>query len=175
MKKKETVKFHDPETNMDVYMGKIESDRMPMPILQNMGRPKIFEKIEDLLTGVFNYFTWCDDHPIYTSEFRTVDKDLVEVSIPHRRPYSIKGMQTYLGVGPNYFAQIIDFQSSPPSNIPYADFSEIWNSIKDIIYQQKFDGAAVGIFNTNLIIRDLGLADKKQIELPNVNDELTFE
>jgi hypothetical protein len=32
------------------------------------------------------------------------------------------------------------------------------------MFTQKFSGAAVGIFNANIISRDLGLIDKKQID-----------
>ena len=40
----------------------------------------------------------------------------------------------------------------------------IIHKIEEIIYNQKFEGAAVGIFNSNIIARDLGLSDKKDID-----------
>lgn len=42
----------------------------------------------------------------------------------------------------------------------YEEFKEVIAQIDKIIYQQKFDGAAIGGYNPQLIIRDLGLADK---------------
>lgn len=43
------------------------------------------------------------------------------------------------------------------------DFSAVINKIEEIIYQQKFEGAAVGLFNSNIIARDLGLRDKQDL------------
>ena len=40
------------------------------------------------------------------------------------------------------------------------EFSSVITRIRETIYQQKFEGAAVGAFNANIIARDLGLADK---------------
>lgn len=42
----------------------------------------------------------------------------------------------------------------------FAEFQETIAKIGRVIYEQKFDGAAIGEYNPQLIIRDLGLADK---------------
>ncbi|MFC0183379.1 terminase small subunit [Pseudarcicella hirudinis] len=44
-------------------------------------------------------------------------------------------------------------------------FLEVITRIEEIVYVQKFEGAAVGAFNANIIARDLGLADKQNIDL----------
>ena len=38
--------------------------------------------------------------------------------------------------------------------------------VENIIRDQKFSGACSGHFNHAIIIRDLGLADKKEVDLP---------
>lgn len=43
------------------------------------------------------------------------------------------------------------------------DFKAITARVRDIIYSQKFDGAARGIFESNIIARDLGIGDKLDI------------
>jgi hypothetical protein len=43
------------------------------------------------------------------------------------------------------------------------DFLVVTARIEQIIYTQKFEGAAVGIFNANIISRDLGLIDKSDL------------
>ena len=43
------------------------------------------------------------------------------------------------------------------------DFSKVIRDIKDIIEVQKFEGASAGLLNANIIARDLGLADTKQL------------
>ena len=37
------------------------------------------------------------------------------------------------------------------------------------MFEQKFAGAAVGLFNANIIARDLGLTDKQEIKMDNAN------
>ena len=44
------------------------------------------------------------------------------------------------------------------------DYSEVTAKIEDIIRTQKFSGAAADLLNANIIARDLGLADKKEID-----------
>lgn len=42
-------------------------------------------------------------------------------------------------------------------------YSDICGLIKDIIYTQKFQGAAADLLNPAIIVRELGLADKKDL------------
>lgn len=42
----------------------------------------------------------------------------------------------------------------------YPEFQEVVQRIDHVIYEQKFDGAAIGGYNPQLIIRDLGLSEK---------------
>ena len=44
------------------------------------------------------------------------------------------------------------------------DYSLIITRIREIIYRQKFEGAAAGFLNSSIIARDLGLQDKQQLE-----------
>lgn len=49
-------------------------------------------------------------------------------------------------------------------NGAYGDFSDVIRAISNIMYANKFEGAAVGAFNANIISRDLGLAEKTSNE-----------
>ena len=44
------------------------------------------------------------------------------------------------------------------------DFIAVTKWIKDVIYSQKFEGAAAGLLNSNIIARDLGLKEKTETE-----------
>ena len=44
------------------------------------------------------------------------------------------------------------------------DFSSIVARVEEVIYSQKFAGAAADLLNSNIIARDLGLTDKVQQE-----------
>jgi hypothetical protein len=43
------------------------------------------------------------------------------------------------------------------------DFCTVVSRAEQIIYQQKFTGAAADLLNPNIIARDLGLADKQDV------------
>ena len=43
-------------------------------------------------------------------------------------------------------------------------YFDITARIRDIIYSQKFTGAAAGLLESNIIARELGLADKQEIK-----------
>lgn len=45
----------------------------------------------------------------------------------------------------------------------YGDFGGVIRAIGNIIYQSKFDGAVVGLYKENIIARDLGLTEKKEV------------
>ena len=44
-----------------------------------------------------------------------------------------------------------------------ADLSEVIATAESAIFTQKFEAAATGLLNANLISRDLGLADRKEL------------
>jgi hypothetical protein len=44
------------------------------------------------------------------------------------------------------------------------DFSKVLTHVREVIYNQKFTGAAAGFLNPNIIARDLGLVDKAKVE-----------
>lgn len=43
-------------------------------------------------------------------------------------------------------------------------FSDITTRAEEIIYDQKFSGAAADLLNANIIARDLGLKEQSQVE-----------
>lgn len=73
------------------------------------------------------------------------------------RPFTWQGLCMYLDTSTAYFRQ---FKESNTDK----DFSTIISRIEDVIYRQKFEGAASGFLNHNIIARDLGLVDKKEMD-----------
>ena len=50
------------------------------------------------------------------------------------------------------------------AEIAFPKFSEVRDNIKRVIFTQKFEGASAGLLNSSIIARELGLADKKEID-----------
>lgn len=118
------------------------------------GRDKLFETPELLWEAACEYFEWCDENPLMEVDFKGKDADRVE--LPRMRAYTIHGLTRYLDCNSKYFN---DFKAAN-----HEGFSDILTRIMEIIYDQKFTGAAAGFLNPNIIARDLGLADKKETE-----------
>lgn len=132
------------------------------------GRDKIFATAEILWDAACEYFQWCEDNPLKEEQAMKikVDRDTEEIKmiqLSKLRPFTMHGLCNYLGVNTKYF---FDFEEVIKDKQDKAskDFSEVCTRIREIIYNQKFTGATVGFFNANIIARDLGLADKSEIE-----------
>lgn len=118
------------------------------------GAHKLFETPELMWEAACEYFQWCDENPIEVNDFR--GKDAEEVILKKDRPYTLHGLCLYMDVSTGYFRE---FKKDCTK-----DFVSVVTRIEETIYDQKFTGASVGLFNHNIIARDLGLADKKEID-----------
>src|SRR5690606_35163598 len=118
------------------------------------GRDKLFATPELLWQAACEYFVWCDNNPVLKEDYVVKDADKVQSEL--QRHYTISGLCIYLDVSSVWWAKIKGSATE--------DFLQVLSSIEEIIYSQKFDGAAVGVFNQSIIARDLGLADKKEVE-----------
>lgn len=124
------------------------------------GRDKLFETSALLWEAACEYFQWCDDNPWVKVETKVKNSGSEVTNSPAARPYTLTGLCLYLGCNTKYF---FDFKQALPKD--EKDFSEVVTRIEDAIYTQKFEGAAVGTFNSNIIARDLGLKDVKSNEI----------
>lgn len=118
------------------------------------GRDKLFATPDLMWKAAGEYFQWCIDNPLIEIDF--VGKDAIQVEKPKMRAFTLHGLTLYLDCNLQYFG---DFKKTCDK-----DFSLVITRIEQIIYDQKFSGAAAGFLKENLIARDLGLADKKDIE-----------
>ncbi len=136
------------------------------------GRDKLFETPELLWQAACEYFKWCEDNPFMETEQARgnsyyVDKDdetglktfapnLIE--LPKMRPFTLYGLCLYLDCSTSYFRA---FKSTATEKSK--DFITVIEKMEEIIYNQKFSGAAAGFLNANIIARDLGLIDKGEL------------
>lgn len=147
------------------------------------GRDKLFATPELLLEACQEYFNWVDAHPWYKVEQikkpyqeEYYDKGVKKTrwvtiaKIPTVRPYTIQGLCNYLDCNSVWFNQFETainkkLEAAGPENADdeTKGFSKILTHVREMIYQQKFEGAAVGAFNASIIQRDLSLVDKTDI------------
>lgn len=124
------------------------------------GRDKLFTTPSLMLEAAYEYFTWCQKNPLYRAEpIKAGKKAGKMIDVPVGRPFTLQGLCNYLGTHATYFNEFVESISDKDDEVS-KDFSQVTLEIKNIIYQQKFEGATVGLFNANIISRDLGLIDR---------------
>ena len=119
------------------------------------GRNPIFKSPEQLWDACCEYFKWVDDHPLVAAELVKYQGEATLAEVPKMRAMHIGGLCMFLDITlPTWHA----YKAKE-------DFSNVVTRAEEIIYQQKFSGAAADLFNANIIARDLGLKDHSSSEV----------
>lgn len=120
-------------------------------LAENAGRPRLFASPDELWDKAVEYFQWCDENPLISYEWN--GKDPVKCDIEKMRAYTWSGLEYYLNID-----SLREYKTT------YKEFSHVISRIEKVLYTQKFEGAAAGLLNANIIARDLGLADKRELD-----------
>lgn len=135
------------------------------------GRDKLFKTPELLWEAATEYFEWCEENPFQEVEQRKGniiiqkgaeigDIDISPiVNLPKLRAFTLHGLCIYLDCSTSYFRA---FKSTLKEEDK--DFLTVITRIEEIIYEQKFTGAAAGFLNQTIIARDLGLKESTVVD-----------
>lgn len=118
------------------------------------GRKPIFSDADQLWDACTEYFAWVEENPLWsnkTVQFQGAPVDLPEAKM---RAMTKQGLCLFLDIDPTTWE---DYKKKE-------DFSRIITRVESVIYQQKFSGAAADLLNPNIIARDLGLRDSKELD-----------
>lgn len=106
------------------------------------------------LPAQFNdYVEWVNNNPITKPFFNTKTGFVDDMKLP--RPLTIIAFCQFIGLSRSTF----DKWSKEP------EYEPICSIIRDAIYNQKYEGAAVGIFNSTIMVRDLNLSEQVNVSL----------
>jgi hypothetical protein len=126
------------------------------------GRDKIFKTPDLMWDAACEYFAWIQDNPLLEQEVVKY-KDYYEIiTLEKMRAFTLTGLCLYLDVNTAYFNQFEDELKGKTDDLS-KDFSKVITRIRETLYTQKFEGAASGFLNPNIIARDLGLIDKSDL------------
>ena len=132
------------------------------------GRDRIIEDPFLLSENIDEYFLWCLDNPIIQIDYR--GKDLTEIELPLPRVFKKEELARFVGLSEWRLLEDLKKISK--------DFSQVIKETENIIADQKYTYAVVGIFNSNIVSRDLGLTDKtdlttngKDLQQSNLSEE----
>ncbi len=127
---------------------------------------KLYVQPEAFLKDACEYFVWCESHPLQEEQvaFHKIKDGVGEDAREHiqvsragkarMRPFTRMGLATHLGIP---VSRLSGYTARG------GGWAEAMEMIEQIIYTQKFEGAAAGLLNATIISRDLGLAEKQEV------------
>lgn len=122
------------------------------------GRKRVFKSPKHLKNAALEYFKSVDENPLYESKPHVVSGEIVYSETPKARPYTISGMCVFFRIS----------QETWTLYRKRKEFIGIIAIIEDIMRTQKLEGATAGLFNANIIARELGLTDKSEVHQTSV-------
>lgn len=129
------------------------------------GAKRKFETPQDMWDQACAYFRWCESEVLNeTKLFKVKDgpqsPDRIESSfVSHVRPMTQAGLCAFVGMTDQTYR---NYRKSDAYN-------EVAEMIDQIMFEQKFSGASVGLYNANIIGRELGLADRVEQRIESTN------
>lgn len=123
------------------------------------------------------YFQWVDDNPWIKKEaIKSGDMAGTVMDVPHTRPYTEIGFCVFHNLGEKYIRELADTLKGKEDE-ESLKLSAVLTQARARCYAQKFEGATVGAFNANIIARDLGMVDRKDITTneESINKRLTMD
>lgn len=110
------------------------------------------------------------ENPMFKIEY--VGKDGREVRTALNVPITFEGFECYLA-DLGIIQDLGDYTRNRDNK--YDDYSAIITRIQKNCFVQNLKGAAVGLFNANIIAKKLGMVEKTQNENTNRNFDITMD
>lgn len=117
------------------------------------GRNPIFPSPDALWEACCEYFEWVEANPLKEAKICSYQGVNTLEEVPKMRAMTVSGLLLFLDISAQAWSEYKERQ----------DFGEVTTRVNDIIYNQKFSGAAADLLNANIIARDLGLRDKQEL------------
>lgn len=123
----------------------------------NVGAPRIFGNPEEFAEAINSYFEFVENNPLKEGQLMKakINRDEEEVKVyklSKLRAMSLQGLCSFLGINTDTF---YEYEKK-------AGFTAIATHARQIMFAQKFEGAAAGLLNSSIIARELGLVDKTE-------------
>lgn len=119
------------------------------------GKDKKYKSASDLYNACNEYFDFVDNNPLIETVVQkrkiSRDEEVIElVQVPKMRAYTIEGLCNFLDICVKTWYNYKEYGK---------DYLQVATRVDSVIRNQKFEGAASGFLNPNIIARDLGLRD----------------
>lgn len=123
------------------------------------GRKPTFASPDDLWDACCEYFEWVEESPLWEMKAFSYQGQVTQEPVAKMRAMTIAGLCIFLDISETCWASYRGKE----------DFHGVVSRVEQIIYTQKFSGAAADLLNPNIIARDLGLKDASKQEVTGAN------
>ena len=117
------------------------------------GRDRLFGSPAALWEACCEYFEWVEANPLIEMRPFAYQGVVIQEPVPKMRAMTIDGLCLFLDIDVRTWASWRSVD----------DFIPVVTRAESVIRSQKFAGAAADLLNANIIARDMGLADKKDL------------
>lgn len=127
------------------------------------GRNPKFESGDQLWSACCEYFQWVEDNPLWEMKPFAYQGEVTQEPVAKMRAMTLTGLCLFLDISDDTWR---NYRSNE-------DLLGVVSRAEKVIYDQKFSGAAADLLNANIIARDLGLAEKKEVKqsVSDLSDE----
>lgn len=116
------------------------------------GRPRAFKSPQEMWDKAVSYFKWCEENAIDETKLFSFQGEISSGRAPHMRAMTQAGLCSFLNIGQSTYK---DYKNK-------LEFSAVTEAIEQVMFEQKFSGAAAGMLKENIIARELGIIDKEE-------------
>lgn len=117
---------------------------------------KKIKKPEELMAMVCEYFQWLEDNPLMEGQIKSFEGSHTIEELPKMRAPTLAGLCAHLGIHRDTWGAWRRGERCP-------EFATVVEWTEQIMYDEKFTGAAAGLLNPMIIVRDLGLSEKNEL------------
>ena len=117
------------------------------------GRNPIFKNPDDLWDACCQYFDYIHENPLLEDKAFAFQGVVTHEPVAKMKAMTMRGLYLFLDIDRATWAEYRAKEG----------FSTVTTRAEDVIYEQKFTGAAADLLNANIIARDLGLQDRQQV------------
>ncbi|MGQ5734191.1 DNA-packaging protein [Serratia sp. IR-2025] len=127
------------------------------------GRNPKFESGDQLWSACCEYFQWVEDNPLWEMKPFAYQGEVTQAPVAKMRAMTLTGLCLFLDISDDTWRNYREKE----------DLLGVVTRAEKVIYDQKFSGAAADLLNANIIARDLGLAEKKEVKqsVSDLSDE----
>lgn len=128
-----------------------------------------YQDPEKFMRDIIEYFEWNNESTILESRMFGYKGEISSGYIDRMRAPSVPALRLRLGLDSNTWEK---WKEGRHSQFP-EEFKRIAEWAEDVISTIKFEGAAAEQFNVQIIMRDLGMSDKREVTTENTHKLIT--